>query len=112
MRELEIGEGRDEEFEQRNHVLRLQRVEQPAVARGDERNLGEAQRALVDREVRAPAHEDHDVAILDAAEHLASHVVGNLPAGVDFLDLRDKQVRLAPAPGVLGVSEGRQERVA
>ncbi len=73
MRELEIGEWRDEEFEQRDDVLRLQRAEKPAVARSDERDLGGAQGALVDREMRAAPHEDHDVAPLDAAERLASH---------------------------------------
>ena len=63
----EVGEGGDEEHQQRLHVLRLQRVEQAAAPRADEGDVARTQGFFIHREMGAAAHQHHDVTVAGAA---------------------------------------------
>ncbi len=112
MGKLEVGERRDQEFQQRYDVLRLQGLEEPALSRSDERDAGVAQRALVDLEMRSPPHQDHEVAVVGGASLLTLQVDRNPPLAVNGLDFPDEQLRLVLAPAVFIVGEWPLQRIA
>ena len=90
VRQAQVRERRDQEFEQRHHVLRFQRRKEPALTRSDVRNGRGPQRLLVDGEVRAPLDEDHDVLVARRPRFAFGIVIHELPDTDDLIDSIDE----------------------